>query len=464
MLSLWAVALVWLLRNDPAKPRQVSPALWIPLIWMIINGSRSASLWLGQATAGPVTTALEEGNSLDHVVYVTLIALALRVLIARRLSWSAVFERNTALVVFVLFALLSVTWSDFPFASFRRWIRELGNYVMVLVVLSDPRPVEAIETLIRRLSFVLVPLSVVIVKYFRDIGVSYNDWTGGAEYVGVTMSKNMLGVLCLVCGLFFFWDITKRWRDRKAREAKRAIVLDIVMIGMSLWLLNLADSATSRMCLLIGCILITIVQSQWGKTNSGALKIMIPLTLFAGILLEFTFSMSDTVARLLGRDPTLTGRTEIWTALLAARTNPLFGTGYESFWLGDRLVAIWAKGMRGLNEAHNGYLETYLNLGLFGLSILVGFLIISYRTICRRLSVSLQFASVSLALWTMLLIYNVTEAAFRSSLLWLTFLLVGMVVPNSVPEARSGARQFILRRASGLRGEVRSPGAASPYL
>ena len=64
-------------------------------------------------------------------------------------------------------------------------------------------------------------------------------------------------------------------------------------------------------------------------------------------------------------------------------TNPLVGTGYESFWLGPRLKDVWAQTGAGINEAHNGYLEVYLNQGLIGLVLLGGFLIASYRTICR---------------------------------------------------------------------------------
>src|SRR2546426_6753399 len=209
-LLLCSILLLWVFRYDPAKDERVSLALWVPLIWMVLLGSRSASQWLGPTTPISVTTALEEGNALDHGIYLVLIILALGILVARALNWRAVFASNSALILFLLFTLLSVTWSDFPLASFRRWIRELGNYLMVLVVLSDSRPLEAIETLLRRFLYLLIPISVVLIKYFREVGVGYSVWTGAAEFVGVTTSKNMLGVLCLISGLFFFWDTLRR--------------------------------------------------------------------------------------------------------------------------------------------------------------------------------------------------------------------------------------------------------------
>jgi O-antigen ligase len=110
----------------------------------------------------------------------------------------------------------------------------------------------------------------------------------------------------------------------------------------------------------------------------------------------------------------------------------LVGAGYESFWLGPR-IALFAQRSRLkflVNEAHNGYLEVYLNLGLIGLFLLVGFLIASYRTICRRLTAFSKLASLTLALWIVVLFYSVTEAGFRSSLTWLTLLLCGVAIPR----------------------------------
>src|SRR5438552_13529881 len=146
-LSLWFILLLCLFAFDPAKDRRVSPALWLPVIWITIVGSRSPSQWLSLTTLR-VTSTLEEGNPIDHVVYLALMFVALRVLVARRLRWRDVCARNSALVLFALFAFLSITWSDFPFASFRRWLREFLTYLTVLIVLSDSHPLEAIEALI----------------------------------------------------------------------------------------------------------------------------------------------------------------------------------------------------------------------------------------------------------------------------------------------------------------------------
>ena len=56
----------------------------------------------------------------------------------------------------------------------------------------------------------------------------------------------MLGVLCLISGIFFFWDTVTRWPERKERRTKRIILVNVAFIAMTLWLLNLSSSATSQ--------------------------------------------------------------------------------------------------------------------------------------------------------------------------------------------------------------------------
>ena len=411
-------------------------ALWVPVMWLSIVGSRLPSQWLG-SQVGIVAQALEEGNPLDRTISSALILLAMGILMSRSFRWGHFFARNVALTTFLSFALLSACWSDFPLIALKRWFRDFGSYFMVLVVLSDPRPLEAVRTVLRRVSYLLIPLSVVLIKYYPEIGKSWDSWTGAAQYSGVTTGKNMLGVLCLVSGLFFFWDMVTRWADRKERRTKRIILVNLTFFAMTLWLLNISDSATSRVCLVVGCLVIAAAHSKAVKRRPALLTVLIPLGICGYLVLAvgFDVDISAAVAEAVGRDPTLTDRTKIWSFLLSMKTSPLLGTGYESFWLGPRLQSFWQNaGLGHINEAHNGFLEVYLNLGMIGLSLLGWFLIASYRTICRRLEHFSAFGSLNLALWTILLFYSATEAGFRSGLMWLTFLLGAIVVPERVSD------------------------------
>src|SRR4029077_12258336 len=157
---------------------------------------------------------------LDRTIFFLLIVLAIGVLVVRGFNWGGFFARNIFLVAFLSFALVSVLWSDFPFVSFKRWFRDLGSYLVILVVLSDPHPLEASRTLLRRLCYLLMPLSVLLVKYYPALARQYDEWAGAVMFVGASSSKNMLGVARLISGIFFFWDTIMRWSDRKERRTK----------------------------------------------------------------------------------------------------------------------------------------------------------------------------------------------------------------------------------------------------
>jgi exopolysaccharide production protein ExoQ len=439
-LLLWLILLLALLCFDPAREPGTSLALWVPLIWIFIVASRLPSQWLGVNTAA-ASQALEDGNPLDRAVLAILIALAIGILISRSFRWSAFFTRNIFLSAFLFFALISVCWSDFPLIALKRWFRDLGNYLVILVILSDPRPLEAVRTVLRRLGYLLVPLSIVLIKYYPWIGKQFDQWSGENYFVGVATSKNMLGAVCLVSGIFFFWDTVTRWSNRKERRARRIILVDLAFIAMTLWLLNLAGSATSGVCLAVGCVVILMVRSRAFKRQPSFFKTLISLSFPVYLILAFVFDLNGELAGAVGRNPTLTDRTLIWSSVLSLQTNPVFGIGYGSFWLGSRLASVWGV-IGGINEAHNGYLEVYLDLGLIGLALIIGFLICSYRNISRELDEGSTLAPLSMAFWTVALFYNMTEAAFKIHLMWLALLLAALAIPARADEQMVTAASF----------------------
>jgi O-antigen ligase len=329
---------------------------------------------------------------------------------------------------------------------------------MILVALSDPRPLEAVSTVLRRLAYLVMPLSIVLHKYYPAMGRQYDVWSGQVSYVGATTSKNMLGILCMVSGLFFLWDTLTRWHGRKDPGSRRVLLVNGGFLLMTLWLLSLADSATSTVCLVLGCVILVSAHGQIGPLRRRVAAVLIPAGVCLGLVLSLAFwgAVGGQLAPLLGRDATLTDRTEIWQVLAAMQTNPMIGSGYESFWLGSRLEQVWGHGFL-INQAHNGYLQVYLNLGAIGLSLLIGVMAAAYRKISTGLSGLAAGCSFALAVWVVLVVYNVTEAAFLGGLLWSTLLL--FMGPFTEPcTAPVGAQE----PAKGIRPTWRRPKTVAP--
>ena len=71
-----------------------------------------------------------------------------------------------------------MAWSEEPFVASKRWLKDFGNVVMVLVLLTEKNPLDAVRAVFVRCAYLLVPLSVLFVKYYVWLGKVYSSATG----------------------------------------------------------------------------------------------------------------------------------------------------------------------------------------------------------------------------------------------------------------------------------------------
>ena len=429
-LLICFIFILYLFKLEYKSKPDVSIGLWIPLIWMMIIGSRSVSLWLNLGIPMESPEDYLEGSPIDRNVFTVLIVLGLLILFRRKVSWEQIWRENTLIFLFFIYCGISVLWSDFPIVSMKRWIKEVGTLIMVFVILSDPNREEAIKAILRRSAYILVPLSVLFIKYYPEFGRGYNRWTWEVYYTGVTVGKNSLGVLCLVFGLFFIWSFLLSWKKIAIDQDKERRLVHFVLLLMIVWLFSKANSATSLVCFIIGVCVILGTQIGVFIRNTKSFGRYMLIAGLSVLALMILFDMEELFLSGLDRNETLTGRTDIWSYLLTISINPVIGTGYESFWLGNRAEILWEK-YAFLNQAHNGYLETYLNLGVIGLFFLGALIASAYRNIRKGLERDFYFGAFRLALLIVVLLNNLTEASFKGlSFLWFVFLLIGTEMPR----------------------------------
>jgi exopolysaccharide production protein ExoQ len=433
-LLFTVVFVVFLFRRDIRENPNVTGALWLPFLWMLLLGSRSVVLWLdalGIMKAG----SAEEGNTLDALIYFSLILAGIGVLNQRGISLSEVLRNNGWLMAFIAYCFIAIFWSDFPFIAFKRWIKILGHPVMALILLTEPDPPESLSRLVKRSAYVLLPFSILFIKYYPEIGRGYDEW-GLSTNLGVANGKNQLGCLCLVLCFFLFWHWLNIWRAQKSKVRRHELLLTAGLLCMAGWLFAKAHSATSFLSLLIAVVVLLLLGRQW--VNKKLIGAYILLGVVAFVAADLVFGIFERLVLLTGHGETLMGRAELWRQLLAYHVNPAFGVGFESFWLGDR-VELFHEGRAWTpNEAHNGYLETYLNLGLVGLFMLIGLIIGTFRKIQHDLLQNLDWGRFRLGFLTAVVFYNWTEVSFRGlSLVWFAFYIIAM----EYPDLRFGSRE-----------------------
>ena len=423
--------IAWLFRRDIRERPDISGALWLPLIWFVLACSRSVSAWLdifGFPVSGAVS--VEEGSPLDAWFYFAMIAVGSCVLIRRQVRLSEIVQNNGWLIVFLLFCFISIAWSDFPLVAFKRWIKILGHPIMVLIVLTEPDPEEALKRLMKRCAYVVVPVSILFIKYYDELGRSYDDWTGAPANNGIAVGKNALGADCMILGFFFFWYLLQTWqteRSLRRRNELRLIVGSLIAIW---WLLSQAHSATALTSLFIGALVVVFVGIRSIKKNYIGTYLLAALVLFAAA--ELAFGISRRFSETLGRGSTMSGRTELWAALLGLHTNPILGTGFESFWLGERLKRLEGIFFFIPNEAHNGYLEIYLTLGVIGVFLLLGLFIATFWKVRLELFRNFEWGRYCLGFFVAVVVYNWTEAAFKTlSAVWFVFYIISLDYPRT---------------------------------
>jgi O-antigen ligase len=221
------------------------------------------------------------------------------------------------------------------------------------------------------------------------------------------------------------------YQNRSLKYRRQRMFAHAMMIVTAIWLIKTCDSMTSMASLGIAAAVMGLTTLPMIRNRPRNIHLLLgcvaAFAAFASIA-----DLSGMVLNLLGRDATLTGRTDIWKAVLSFHTNPLIGTGYESFWMGGRIDRVATiLGYKGISEAHNGYLQMYLDMGWIGLAFLVGVIASGYRHAVEGLAADSHSCSVRLALITAGLVASMTEAGFAAMTpIWFVFLLANTHVPR----------------------------------
>ena len=380
---------------------------------------------------GSIVPQISEGNPIERAFGTTLIVLGLIVLTNRHKV-----RRNLhycwPILLFLIYCLISLTWSEFPDVAFKRLIRESGNLVMILVVWTERSPVTALKRLLARTAYTLIPLSILFCRYY-PFGKAYGYWTGELTYTGVSEDKNGLAQLCLICGLASIWRMLNlAWHNDDNSHRLRQLMASLVIIVMVIYLFMLADSVTSRVCMALSTALLFAVRARIVIHKRFMIHVLLLLMVAVPTSIAL-LGVSPAALQAMGRDATLTDRTLLWTWVLRLVPNQVIGVGYASFWVGPRLDVLvknvthtWVP-----YQAHNGYLEIFLNLGWIGIVLLGVVIWYGYLRTIRLWRSRHPAADLMLAYFLMGVVSNITEASFFRNLfpIWLCFMLAITMPP-----------------------------------
>jgi exopolysaccharide production protein ExoQ len=368
------------------------------------------------STDVPLPTVIIESG-----VYASGVLLVLmrwrRVVNAARRVWP--------LVALTLLAAISVAWSDAPLLTVRRSAFLLGS-TLIGIYLGERFSIEQLSRWLAQVLCTMMVASIILYCIAPSSVIDYAAYDGA--WKGVAINKNAFGwYMALAVAVLLLV------RFRRFRWLRYPFLLAAVV------LLLLSRSATS----LVGCVLIICIIPLWRLTRADVktrrlVHVLMPVAICTGSF--FVWVNQALVFSVLGRDSTLTGRTDLWALVLSAISkHPILGYGYGAFWSGmeDEALNIYIASKWLPMAAHNGYLELWLGVGILGVPLLL------YLVLCslRRAKDHIRSSESLLSLWPMsYLLLFLFHNFFESHLLEtrsLEFLLFAAIT-TSLAMQRSG--------------------------
>lgn len=412
-LILCSVFVLYLLRLERRQSPEVSFGSWLPTAWLFLAAGKPLAAWFG--IGGP---DMEAGSPLDRNFITFLIIAGIIVLQMRNFSWVQASKQYPWLILLVIYMLVSVLWSDMPYTSFKRWVRDaFAGLIMAFVILTEKHPRLAVESILRRAVYVLIPFSYILIHYFPHYGRDYGHWSGALMWIGVASQKNGLASLCLFSIIFIIWTLIRRKNDRENPVVGYQTYLELFVLGISIWIFmgpshTLTYSATSTAALFIGMTAffgMLMMKRQNRLMGANTLTMIMAIIIIFGTMVPFSggWLVSD-AASVFNREENLTGRTDIWAYLIPyAMQSPILGHGYGGFWTDAHRAAT-------SSHAHNGYLDIILNLGFSGLIIFSAFLLSCCRNGQRALMHDFFWGCLSLVILFTFAVHNIAESSVTS--------------------------------------------------
>ncbi|MGI9437052.1 MAG: O-antigen ligase family protein [Geminicoccaceae bacterium] len=305
------------------------------------------------------------------------------------------------LMLMVAIAGISYIWSIDPEATSRRTLSLFVTTLMgiYLVVRFD------FEDLIRFLmpAFgIVIIASLVWALALPEYGVHGEGAHGGA-WRGIFFHKNNNG-RAMVYALAVI--LTAAYCGYVSRP------IAIVLGALAVLVLVGSTSKTSLIALIALVMGFTTAFMVRGAAVKSALITLAVLAIGWHVGLAVFFSY-EAILEFLGRDPTLTGRTELWTFVLdLALERPFGGYGYEAFWSGEKSPGATLALEWGISDAHNGWIEIFVSLGA---PIIVLIFLTLVTVVFRSVILARYHPDIGPALLIMMFIFPLMTIAMSES-------------------------------------------------
>ncbi|MEH2281002.1 MAG: O-antigen ligase family protein [Nostoc sp.] len=307
---------------------------------------------------------VEYDSSLIRIIYSLIYAVTLVLLVLRWKKTLYFLSKDFWLYSLLLLTAVSIIWSFEPSTTLKNSFALINSSLFGLYFASRYTLKQQLHLLAWNFGIIVI-LSFIFAIALPKYGIQ-ND-LGGPKWRGVFTHKNGLGAKMVTSSMIFFI---------LGYQTQRRSWLFWCGFSLSILLLLLSASGSSLLNLLI-IILAFFAFQIWRWPYQFMVPTLIMMAAISQSLYFWLSNNPDVLFSSIGKDATLTGRTELWPLVIdMIWKHPWVGYGYGGFWQGwnGESAYIWLVAGWTPNHPHNGYLALCLDLGLLGLGVFfVGF-------------------------------------------------------------------------------------------
>lgn len=354
----------------------------------------------------------ESDSAILRLIWPPVYAVVLLLISVRVIRLMRILPALFMIGLLVGLCFASTYWSIAPDITSRRAIAVTMTSLFGLYLASRYRGAQLVQII--GLAFAILTAG----SYFVCICVPHlgihNDINAGA-WKGLWYEKNQMAAMMV---LGFIATCASAYISPERRKFWIGLAVMIFLLVL------LSRSKTSLLaCLASAGAIPVLIALQRGGILS---VIFVWLAATAALIGGATFYIvPDSVFKMLGKDPTLTGRTEIWASLMRlSDKHPWLGYGYKAFWTPTSVPAsvVRAETHWAVPSAHNGWLDLLIQLGwigvaLFGAVLAIGF----FCALFRFARVKDGFFSVLILMLFSFLIMSESFILSQNSLIWALF-------------------------------------------
>jgi O-antigen ligase len=404
---------------------------------------RATGMWIGYPPTQDENALVDSGPQ-QLMLYSLIPFTLLYIWLNSKLVFGYIRRIPPTLAIFMVLVVISTITSVSFIASLRGLTAVIVISLPILLFKNRFGSIKTFEML-RNFAVVAVFANLLYTAILPRYGVMGGSLAGSVR--GLFLHKNFFGQFSAVAFLLLVPTLTQRplFTYKNLRIAS-ACFLALISVALS----------KSSTALVLSAVGLASLGMSWliAQVPMKSLRIyvlVVSVTLMTGFVYFFGLVFAEDVASSFGKDITLSGRSELWDALLDALfERPWFGHGFAMFRQPDYIAIFTHQIAWGPRSTHNTYLELALNLGIPAIVMWVVFLLgrfVSKAVYVPATAVERMANSREVAVMLMVIVGSFTEAGMMLAPLATWPLLLAVLPETRKTTPPPQKTQFAAERA-----------------